>query len=1049
MTAYTSTQSGDWNDTATWGGAGYPVSGDTATIANTHTVSIKGSEACGDITVDSGGTLTLDATTTNAILTLDTGATLTNNGTISFTGNTTNYTEITCSVTATVLNYSTVDWDAGGSGSEVRIGTGMVYGMKTNDATGGNGVTIKWAASRLRAELDDVPGSDAVRTFAITPGDKLIVTADTAFTSTGNSTYRGRLFITGFISYENTPTVTLDGGTVSSRGDVYLRSGQMTFYNLTIADHSYSGSEAWVGFYNGDTIRVKNAVTVNASAVLISRSYDSRGTVRWILGTETSAGSFTNDGTVRLYGGTKRRFLIMGASPTYKCVMTGNDWDWDYTAGTIVQLKWLDVQFNMTTGGKGITFRFTGSCTVDALTVTSGDTFDQTSGVITSDGSTIAINGKIEDGALCCFDNANVTPINLMGLFDYTDTCDDSGKLASDWTVEIGSVSVSNGKYAFTAGSRLKWDVETSLRNFEISLECDRAQTERMIIYLRYQDSTEYDYVDFNTDGNVYWYTRVNNAANQLFYRAYTLPSGGKYTIRCMENSIGVYLDDELIASSNDYSTIHTGSLKIYLASAGNVDNIHIRQLNNTGPKTFVTEPTQDTNIYEYPTSTREKPRDNKYYIFYSKDTDSDTYRELHYRTMDGTTIGSEVTVRDVANYSVFRCRPIVYDEDTLWCVWCEIGDDNRMVFGKLDLVSNTFSDVQVLASGDDFVDGVAIGKHNGTYVVVYNDHLNTKTYFRTTTDGVSFSEPTEIVSWFGRPSLITYNGKLRLYIGRSDTEEIYVSEWNGTSFPTPTKIHDVLGVAGSNDIDVDTCVDDEGILYVIWGGCESSPYRGFYMIYTEDGDTYSDEITIAEDRDRVQGVNYLIYQGDITDEPSIYYNHDLRRLVLLFKGGYDLIGPSNFNQTRLLSKDHNGVAGTWKYVGKVSTDEYPSGYTASDWTSTTNLLIDVASAYDDTFDTVLSLNETATCNDITGSNSSTCKLYLDSGDLTLKGTMDTVGCDWDDGTYSTGGATIQNCDNYGSSVIRAYGAINGGGNTGLWEFYVSGANIGSRRVIY
>jgi hypothetical protein len=38
MAAYTSTQSGNWNSTATWGGSGFPGNGDTFTIAANHTV---------------------------------------------------------------------------------------------------------------------------------------------------------------------------------------------------------------------------------------------------------------------------------------------------------------------------------------------------------------------------------------------------------------------------------------------------------------------------------------------------------------------------------------------------------------------------------------------------------------------------------------------------------------------------------------------------------------------------------------------------------------------------------------------------------------------------------------------------------------------------------------------------------------------------------------------------------------------------------------------------------------------------------------------------
>ena len=47
MTTYTSTQSGDWSNLATWGGSGYPVAGDTATIATGHVVEIDGDHTCG------------------------------------------------------------------------------------------------------------------------------------------------------------------------------------------------------------------------------------------------------------------------------------------------------------------------------------------------------------------------------------------------------------------------------------------------------------------------------------------------------------------------------------------------------------------------------------------------------------------------------------------------------------------------------------------------------------------------------------------------------------------------------------------------------------------------------------------------------------------------------------------------------------------------------------------------------------------------------------------------------------------------------------------
>ncbi len=72
--SYTSTQTGDWNDVATWGGGGYPQTGDTATIANTHTVTITGHEVCAGVTVQTGGTLVMTTHTLSLSGTFDSSA---------------------------------------------------------------------------------------------------------------------------------------------------------------------------------------------------------------------------------------------------------------------------------------------------------------------------------------------------------------------------------------------------------------------------------------------------------------------------------------------------------------------------------------------------------------------------------------------------------------------------------------------------------------------------------------------------------------------------------------------------------------------------------------------------------------------------------------------------------------------------------------------------------------------------------------------------------------------------------------------------------------
>ncbi len=87
MTAYTSTQTGDWDDALTWGGGGFPTTADTAAISAGDIVSVKGAELCGDITVDPSGSLRFDgqSDTVAAVMTLDNGSTITNNGAVDAT----------------------------------------------------------------------------------------------------------------------------------------------------------------------------------------------------------------------------------------------------------------------------------------------------------------------------------------------------------------------------------------------------------------------------------------------------------------------------------------------------------------------------------------------------------------------------------------------------------------------------------------------------------------------------------------------------------------------------------------------------------------------------------------------------------------------------------------------------------------------------------------------------------------------------------------------------------------------------------------------------
>lgn len=78
MAAYSSSQSGDWNQSSTWGLAGVPGAGDTAQINNTHEVRVDpgtGDVACLSYDIKAGGRLTIDDENTAPVsLTFDDAA---------------------------------------------------------------------------------------------------------------------------------------------------------------------------------------------------------------------------------------------------------------------------------------------------------------------------------------------------------------------------------------------------------------------------------------------------------------------------------------------------------------------------------------------------------------------------------------------------------------------------------------------------------------------------------------------------------------------------------------------------------------------------------------------------------------------------------------------------------------------------------------------------------------------------------------------------------------------------------------------------------------
>jgi hypothetical protein len=212
MVAYTSTQTGDFDDINTWGGGGFPGTGDTATIANTHIVSVKGNEACGNITVNIGGTLRMEAQpATDAQLTLDNGATLLNNGTVDGSG--TGGGEVLRVIGTSLEACTGTDWNwdnqvwvlrsldfqfnitiGGGISQSITFDTSL---STLDDITVGAGATVNFSVDNCTATACTVNASDAVlninnpvsvTSFNQTNGTTTPASSSTAITCSGNWT---------------------------------------------------------------------------------------------------------------------------------------------------------------------------------------------------------------------------------------------------------------------------------------------------------------------------------------------------------------------------------------------------------------------------------------------------------------------------------------------------------------------------------------------------------------------------------------------------------------------------------------------------------------------------------------------------------------------------------------------------------------------------------------------------------------------------------------------------------------------------------------------
>lgn len=313
--ACTSVASGNWNVRSTWGTAaagcagapgGIPGAGDTATIANTRTVTVNVNTTVGAVTVNAGGTLNVR------------GVNFTVNGATGISGTLAHVTS-----TAGTKTYIGL----------VTINAGGVWNNAINEAVtfrGGithNGTTFTGGAgTQTFANNDQVIGG----TSSINFGGAVAVAANRTVTNNNTSVVTIAGNLTGGNAnsiWVNGANATLNYGgaaapmntsrlTASAAGNTvnYMRAGTQTvkLQNATYFNLSLSGNNTkTIGTGGSQTLTVAGNLTIGAGVTY-------NGTTR--NPAVNLAGNFSNSGTFNSGTG---RFTFNGTSAVTPQLLTG------------------------------------------------------------------------------------------------------------------------------------------------------------------------------------------------------------------------------------------------------------------------------------------------------------------------------------------------------------------------------------------------------------------------------------------------------------------------------------------------------------------------------------------------------------------------------------------------------------------------------------------------------------------------------------------------------------------------------------------------------